>query len=920
MVIVLLLAALLRLPALAELPPGLHYDEAANAILAGDIGLRGARPTFISSYTGKEVLFFYLAGGLMRLVGESVLSLRLTAAFVGLLTVAVTYRVAVALVRDRRVALLAALFLAASFWHVLFSRLGFRAITQPLLQGLAVWWLFAAARSRPGDRPGRSAGRAWATAALAGLFLGLTGHTYLAARMFPVLLLLATWPLWPRLGRRLGVILGVALLVLSPLLLFFAGQPDAFWVRIRQVAPEPGGLSLGESALRSLGMFFVEGDPYWRFNLPGRPLFGLPLGVLFVLGLMVCVGRLARPAVASERAARLVLALAPLIMLLPTALAVNEIVPSNLRAIGLLPFVVVLPAVGFVWFWDTTARRLGAGWVTGRWATATMVIVLVPALGWQTYRVYAETWGGRADVFYESDADLAAVAAYLDRLPAGEPVFVAALHYRHPTVAFLSQQYEQVRWLPGAAALPLPSEGPATYVFPRSAPLPAWAAPYLATAVVEGGPPGPDGAPVFHAYRLTGAPPVDLPAAKADYGGVIELTGAKSGANAPGEVVPLLLAWTIRAVPDRHVEPFVHFEDAWGHRWSQGGDNAYPSEQWVAGDRLLMHADVSVPAGAPPGDYALRVGWFHRESGERLPVLDEGGRFAGTAAVVTGARVVAGPPPATLPAPPVAAEGMAAGLRLIGHEALPESIEAGHRLELAFWWVASAPLPPWRERLVLRGPEDAPPLRPAETINLADTRPVHGTLPFDAWAPPAFVVDRQAIRLPADLVAGTYHLELVIGDDGAPALTYQLPALHVRESTRVFDAPPLAEPITATFGGEIRLLGANRDGDRLTLAWQALAAPADDYTVFVHLLDASGACCLWQADAWPQGGGSPTGGWLPGQVVVDDYQIQPPPGTPPGAYSLEVGLYVAENGLRLPVTMSAAAPPDAVLLDPWHVP
>ena len=73
MVLVLFATVLLRLPVLEQIPPGLHYDEAANAILAGDIGLRGDRPIFISSYTGKETLFFYLAGGVMRFTGQTIL-------------------------------------------------------------------------------------------------------------------------------------------------------------------------------------------------------------------------------------------------------------------------------------------------------------------------------------------------------------------------------------------------------------------------------------------------------------------------------------------------------------------------------------------------------------------------------------------------------------------------------------------------------------------------------------------------------------------------------------------------------------------------------------------------------------------------------------------------------------------------------
>ena len=57
MTLALLVAAVLRLPQLTEIPPGVHYDEAAYGLNAGDIGLRGDRPIFIPSFTGREPLF-----------------------------------------------------------------------------------------------------------------------------------------------------------------------------------------------------------------------------------------------------------------------------------------------------------------------------------------------------------------------------------------------------------------------------------------------------------------------------------------------------------------------------------------------------------------------------------------------------------------------------------------------------------------------------------------------------------------------------------------------------------------------------------------------------------------------------------------------------------------------------------------------
>ena len=85
----------------------------------------------------------------------------------------------------------------------------------------------------------------------------------------------------------------------------------------------------------------------------------------------------------------------------------------------------------------------------------------------------------------------------------------------------------------------------------------------------------------------------------------------------------------------------------------------------------------------------------------------------------------------------------------------------------------------------------------------------------------------------------------------------------------------------------------------LTLTWQALAPPAADYTVFVHLL--SGEEKLNQADSWPCSGSCPTHEWRPGQIVVDVRDITIPPGSPPGPYRVAVGMYHGETGERLAV-------------------
>ena len=54
-----LLGAFLRLWQLTTVPPGLHFDLAATALLGNDVAFHGSRPIFIAAYTGHEVLFYY---------------------------------------------------------------------------------------------------------------------------------------------------------------------------------------------------------------------------------------------------------------------------------------------------------------------------------------------------------------------------------------------------------------------------------------------------------------------------------------------------------------------------------------------------------------------------------------------------------------------------------------------------------------------------------------------------------------------------------------------------------------------------------------------------------------------------------------------------------------------------------------------
>ncbi|MCX7839656.1 MAG: hypothetical protein N2559_09430, partial [Anaerolineae bacterium] len=88
----------------------------------------------------------------------------------------------------------------------------------------------------------------------------------------------------------------------------------------------------------------------------------------------------------------------------------------------------------------------------------------------------------------------------------------------------------------------------------------------------------------------------------------------------------------------------------------------------------------------------------------------------------------------------------------------------------------------------------------------------------------------------------------------------------------------------------------------LKLYWRAERPIEKSYTVFAQLVGAFNPRKnnpLWgQVDRAPS---PPTNAWLPGEIVADTYRIVVDADTPPGTYTLIVGMYDAATGARLVV-------------------
>ncbi|NOZ71462.1 MAG: hypothetical protein GXP38_06035, partial [Chloroflexi bacterium] len=129
-------------------------------------------------------------------------------------------------------------------------------------------------------------------------------------------------------------------------------------------------------------------------------------------------------------------------------------------------------------------------------------------------------------------------------------------------------------------------------------------------------------------------------------------------------------------------------------------------------------------------------------------------------------------------------------------------------------------------------------------------------------------------------------------------------------------AARLPDPVD--IDGRVRLLGASVHPTRLypaetftlTLYWQALTSVPYDASIFVHLLG-RGNETVGGIDTYPGWGTAPTSQWVPGDILVDTYQI-PVPATiaAPTLLKVDVGLFDYTSKLSYPsLTASGQIPP-----------
>jgi 4-amino-4-deoxy-L-arabinose transferase-like glycosyltransferase len=322
---ILLLGGFLRFYQIQEIPVGLYPDEAMNGNNALEALAAGNFKVFYPENNGREGLFINIQALSAWLFGNKAWALRVVSAVFGTLTILGVYLAAKELFENYEpvsvvdapsnsaktfsfvanssflipasttIALLSAFFTATSYWHLNFSRVGFRAITLPFFAAFTMYFLLK------GLRKGSTL-----DLVAAGVFMGLGFYGYIAFRFMPFVV--AVPILLSLLERRkkirhsafgirhsfcapcaVALFLFVTFVAALPIGVYFLQSPQDFIGRSGQVSVFASASPIKEFLIanaKTLGMFFMSGDCNWRHNYACAPELNPIAAVFFAVGLL----------------------------------------------------------------------------------------------------------------------------------------------------------------------------------------------------------------------------------------------------------------------------------------------------------------------------------------------------------------------------------------------------------------------------------------------------------------------------------------------------------------------------------------------------------------------------------------------------------------------------------------------------------
>ena len=443
LITILLLAFWVRALNIEGAPSGVYPDEAVNGMDALKAYESGNYAWFYPDNNGREGLFMNLIAFSYAIFGVTIMGLKFPSIIFGTLSVLGTYLITKELFRSRRAGLLAAFFIAFSFWSINFSRIAFRAIMLPTILSFSFYYILVGLRTFRGFSIKRGILKNYFYFALAGFIFGIGLHTYIAFRIAPgilVILFIALWITKKHFLRNYwiqGIIFIVfAFISMAPILLTFNAHPEYLVSRsgdISILSPEINKGNLIGTAARSLGLSLVKynfwGDQNWRHNYPPYPILNPILGLSFLAGLIYLITKWfhllfirLKDGVRDRKFYVYSFILAWFFAMLAPEFMTAEGLPHALRSIGTLPTAYIISIIPFLWFLGKK-DSFDYGF---KFITISLVIIAMITVSISNVVKYHKYWASNEKQYVSFEGDLIQISNYIKTLPAESKKIVIA--------------------------------------------------------------------------------------------------------------------------------------------------------------------------------------------------------------------------------------------------------------------------------------------------------------------------------------------------------------------------------------------------------------------------------------------------------------------------------------------------------------
>ncbi|MCX7589462.1 MAG: glycosyltransferase family 39 protein [Patescibacteria group bacterium] len=438
LIIILIIAAFFRFYNLKNVPPGLYPDEAMYGNNAIEAWTTKNFKVFYPENNGREGLFINIQAIFWGLIKKNdPWVLRMMPAIFGFLTVLGIYFLSLELFKknknyqsenyennlnnncdlkfNEKIALLSSFILATSFWHINFSRIGFRAIMAPFL---SVWAFYFLIKSLNENKKN--------FAIYGGIFFGLGFYTYIAYRVLPLLLIPIFFFYFKKYKTEFKIknfyiiwiiFLIITFLIALPIGIYYLKNPQDFFGRTSQISIFNSNSPIKDlilNTIKTLGMFNFVGDFNWRHNLSGRPQLDILIGILFLIGIYLLIQNRNKPDLKFINwflFGWFILAMFPVIIS-------NEGLPHALRAILMIPPIIIISAFGGVNFYEKLINsQIFIQNFNKKNIVLKLFIILLIIVILNSYFNYFVLWAKNKNTYDAFSSNYVELGKYLNSLP-----------------------------------------------------------------------------------------------------------------------------------------------------------------------------------------------------------------------------------------------------------------------------------------------------------------------------------------------------------------------------------------------------------------------------------------------------------------------------------------------------------------------